>query len=180
MNMPMPNLISFAFVDPTMFLSTMTLKYGKHFTDAQYTFDPGIKHIALRGSLNEGDEQQTDLPLLKEWPSAQALIDSAANMITTHLAAENLQLGQVYVESIPPGGFTSWRAAASAYDKKHHRFKMLASPCSGGCWFVGGDSLAPGVGNLTYLNHLALHSAINLGPVPQISLIIDVRRPPLQ
>ena len=182
-----PNLFSFAFVDPTMFFSTMTLKYGRHFGDndqprADAPFQD-CRLIMLRGPSNgnwRDNAEQTDCPLMQEWPSARQIVASIGAKITEHLAAENFQIGRVYVESLRAGGVIGWHVDESAYAKAHQRFRLLVSPCAGGCWFSGGENLAPGVGNLTYFNNTTLNSAINLGPVPQISLVVDVRRPALQ
>jgi hypothetical protein len=182
-----PNLLSFAFVDPSMFFSTMTLKYGRHFADFVPANGPPpfseCEHIILRGPADANwneDGEQVDYRLLTEWPSARKLIEDIGNQITTHLAAENLQLGQVIVRSLCAGGVVGWHADDSAYAKAYQRFALLVSPCAGSSWFSAGETLAPGVGNLTYFNNRVLHSAINLGPVPQISVILDVRRPALQ
>lgn len=181
------NLFSFAFVDPSMFFSTMTLKYGRHFGDSdQPRTDPPFQDcqtMMLRGPQDGdwlADTVQVDYPLLAEWPSARQIIGSVGGRITEYLAAENFQLGRVYVESLRAGGVIGWHSDESAYAKAHQRFRLLVSPCAGGCWFSAGESLAPGVGNLTYFNNRVLCSAINLGPVPQISLVVDVRRPALQ
>ena len=184
-----PNLFSFAFVDPSMFFSTMTLKHGRHFEDGSRSFDliepPSNvgKRIILRGPSNgnwRDNAEQTDCPLMQEWPSARQIVASIGAKITEHLAAENFQIGRVYVESLRAGGVIGWHVDESAYAKAHQRFRLLVSPCAGGCWFSGGENLAPGMGNLTYFNNTTLNSAINLGPVPQISLVVDVRRPALQ
>jgi hypothetical protein len=176
MNMQ-PNLISFAFVDTSMMFSTMTLKYGRHFgdNDQPLAVPPfqDCRHIILRGP-------EADTPLMAEWPSARKLIEDIGTKITEHLGAENLQFGRIHVESLRPYGVIGWHADESAYAKAHQQFRLLVSPCSGGQWFSGGEVLAPGVGNLTYFNNRVLNSAINLGPVPQISVVLDIRRPSLQ
>ncbi len=192
MNLPQLSIASFAFVDVSVFSATMTLKYGKHFSDndrpailSQPPFQD-LRHIILRGPADDADANwyfdvdQIDYPLLKEWPSAQRLIEDVQPRIGELLGAQNLQIGRVYLESLRSGGHIGWHIDDTAYGKEHVRFRLLAAPCAGGCWFSGGDSLPPGVGNLTYINHRLLHSAINLGPVPQISLVIDARRPALQ
>ena len=181
------NLFSFAFVDPSMAFSTMTLKYGRHFVDFVPADDPtpldDCKRIVLRGPADNkwgADGEQVDFPLLAEWTSARKTIADIGAKISEQLAAENFQLGRVYVESLRAGGVINWHADETAYAKAHQRFRLLVSPCAGGCWFSGGETLSPGVGNLTYFNNRVLNSAINLGPVPQISLVLDVRRPALQ
>lgn len=187
MNLPQSNLFSFAFVDPTMFLSTMTLKYGRHFgDDDQPRAEPPFQDtrlIMLRGPGDGNwlaDIDQIDMPMMLNWPSARQTINDIGTKITEHLAGLNLQFGRAYVESLKPGGVIHWHVDESPYAMAHQRFKLLVSPCSGGCWFSGGESLTPGVGNLTYCNNRVLNSAVNLGPVPQISLVLDVRRPQLQ
>jgi hypothetical protein len=184
MNFVQPNLLSFAFVDTTMLLSTMTLKYGKFFRD-EINEPPfqDCRHMDLRGPadpITGVNTEQVDYALMADWPSARQLVGAISAKITEQLAAENLQLGRVYVESLCAGGVIGWHSDESAYAKAHQRFRLLISPCSGGQWFSGGEVLAPGVGNLTYFNNRVLNSAINLGPVPQISVVLDVRRPSLQ
>jgi hypothetical protein len=185
MNAPEPNLFSFAFVDPTMFLSTMTLKYGRHFDEDQPKVPefPDCRTIILRGpsdGLWHVDVDQVDYPLMAEWASGRNLVGAVSSAISGLLGGANLQLGRAYVESLKSGGVIPWHVDGSAYAKAHQRFRLLASPCAGGCWFSGGESLSPGVGNLTYFNNRVLNSAINLGASPQISLIVDIRRPTLQ
>lgn len=187
MNMPQLNLFAFAFVDPSLFLSTMTLKYGRHFgdNDGPALFSEpryrDCQHIVLRGPQDwTSDDAGTETSLLQEWPSARQLLANVCSTITTQLAAENFQVGRAYVESVRPGGYVGWHADQSGYAKTHQRFRLLVSPCAGGCWYSGGENLAPGIGNLTYFNNRALNSVVNLGPVPQISLVVDIRKPVLQ
>ena len=187
MNLVQPNLFSFAFVDPTMLLSTMTLKYGKHFGDKdQPKAEPPFQdcqRITLRGPSDGDwriDREQIDFPLMADWPSARQIIAAVGAKLTKQLSALDLQFGRVYLESLRAGGCVGWHADDSAYANAHQRFKLLVSPGAGGCWFSGGETLAPGPGNLSYCNNRVLNSAINLGPIPQITLILDVRRPLLQ
>lgn len=186
MSNPQSNLFSFAFIDPTMLLSTMTLKYGKHFDDGEkrlaFPFND-CRRITLRRSRDEdwsADGEVIDYPVMTEWPTAKQIVGDIGARIGELLAAPNLQIGGAYLESLRPEGVIGWHADQGAYAKAHQRFKLLVSPCSGGTWYSGGEQLAPGMGNLTYVNNRALNSAINLGPVPQISLVIDFRKPTLQ
>lgn len=177
------NLLSFAFVDTSLFAATMTLKYGRYFSaDAPADIaSPNCRYIVLREATDiHGGDECADTPLFDEWPSSRKIVEDVGAQIVQHLGASNLVLGKVYIESLQSGGYIPWRVDNSPYGKAHIRFRLLASPCAGGVWFSGSEGLMPGVGNLTYLNHLTLHSAVNLGPVPQISLVVDVRRPMLQ
>ena len=185
------NVFSFAFVDPSMFSATMTLKYGKHFADNNrplaLSASPfqDCQHIVLRGPKGDtenwqGDVDHDDYPLLQNWPSARQLLDNIHEKITEHLGGQNITFGKAYIESLRPSGVIGWHVDDSPYGKQHVRFRLLASACAGGCWFSGGDSLPPGVGNLTYVNNQTMHSLINLGPVPQISVVVDARKPVLQ
>ena len=176
------NLASFAFVDPTMFFATMTLKYGRHFNDNGQE-QSALKQIVLRGPADRdfyGDTEQVDYPLLSEWPFAQALLENIHKQITSHIGVQNPQIGQVIVQSLAPDSHVPWMIDNSHYGQRYHRFKLLVSPCTGGCWYSGAEALAPIMGNLTYINHRVLNSAVNLGPIPQISLIVDARAPTLQ
>ena len=176
------NLVSFAFVDPSMFFSTMTLKYGRHFNDNDQA-QSALKQIVLRGPADgdfSADNEQVDYPLLMEWPSARLLLEDIHKLIVGHIGVQNPQIGQVIVQSLGPDAHIPWRTDNSPYGQRYNRFKLLVSPCTGGCWYSGAEALAPVMGNLTYVNHRLLHSAVNLGPVPQISLIVDARSPTLQ
>jgi hypothetical protein len=55
MNLPQSNLFSFAFIDPSMLLATMTLKYGKHFDEGEVV---DCRRINLRS------QDGVDLPIL--------------------------------------------------------------------------------------------------------------------
>jgi hypothetical protein len=77
------NLLSFAFVDTTLFSATMTLKYGRHFDDerpSNLATEPyqDCRHILLRGPDNPSpanwklDIDQFNYPVLSEWPGARA------------------------------------------------------------------------------------------------------------
>ena len=188
MNLPQSNLFSFAFVDPSMLLATMTLKYGKHFDDLSQP-RPEVpfgdcRRIVLRGP-DDGDWRSDkglliDYPMIEQWPSARQTVDAVLGKLTEYLGGVNLQLGAAYVESLRAGGTFGWYTDDSDYAKAHNHFRLLVSPCSGGTWYSAGEMLAPGVGNLTYINKSVPHSMINLGPVPQISLVVDVRKPMLQ
>ena len=176
------NLVSFAFVDPSMFFSTMTLKYGRHFLDNDQSQLP-LKRIVLRGPVDldfSADCEQVDFPLLAEWPSARLLLEDIHKQIVGHIGVQNPQIGQVVVQSLAPDSHIPWQLDNSPYAQRYNRFKLLVSPCTGGCWYSGAEALAPIMGNLTYVNHRVLNSAVNLGPVPQISLIVDARSPTLQ
>ncbi len=176
------NLLSFAFVDPSLFFSTMTLKYGRHFADNDQA-QSALKRIVLRGPADRdfsADGEQADYPLLAEWPSARLLLEDIAKQITGHIGVQNPQIGQVIVQSLAADSHIPWLTDNSPYAQHHVRFKLLVSPCTGGCWYSGAEALAPIMGNLTYMNHRVLHSAVNLGSVPQISLIVDARSPTIQ
>jgi len=186
------NLLSFAFVDTAMFAATLTLKYSRHFADDERRQNaPNSPHhdtqcIALRGPENpssenwQADVEHVDYPLLQEWVAARHLIARTETEIIRHLSAPNLQLGKVMVVSLKPGGFIDWHVDEGAYAEKHMRFHLPVTPCAGATLYSGGEMLMPGVGNLTYFNNRALHSAVNLGPVARINLILDVKKPVLQ
>src|SRR6185437_3177573 len=125
-------------------------------------------------------QDQIDYPIMNEWPSARQLLANAGQEIGKHIGLPNIQFGQVIVQSLKAGGHIGWHVDDTPYAKQHVRFKMLVSPCFGGAWYSGGESLAPNIGALTFVEHRALNSAVNLGAVPQISLVIDVRKPSLQ
>jgi hypothetical protein len=176
------NLISFAFVDPSMFFATMTLKYGRHFNDNDQS-KLAVKQLVLRGPADNDfsvDGEQIDYPLLAEWPSARLLLEDIHKQIVGRIGVQNPQIGQVVVQSVAPDAHIPWRTDNSPYAQRYNRFKLLVSPCTGGCWYSGAEALAPIMGNLTYVNHRVLSSVVNLGPVPQISLIVDARAPTLQ
>jgi hypothetical protein len=176
------NFVSFAFVDPTMFFSTMTLKYGRHFADNDQAQSAAVRQIVLRGPADldfTADSEQVDFPLLGEWPSARNVLDDIYKQIAGHIGMKP-EVGQVIVQSLAGDAHIPWRTDNTPYAQRYNRFKLLVSPCTGGCWYSGAEALAPVMGNLTYVNHRILNSAVNLGPVPQISLIVDARSPTLQ
>lgn len=186
------NLLSFAFVDTAMFGATLTLKYARHFgADDRREMAPGSPHhdtqcIALRGPADpdpanwQADVEHVDYPLFGEWTAARNIVARAENEIARHLGMQNAVLGKVLVVTLKPGGAIDWHTDEGGYAETHVRFHLPVLPCAGAVLHSGGETLMPGVGNLTYFNNRVLHSAVNLGPVPRVHLIIDVRKPVLQ
>lgn len=174
------NIASFAFVDTAMLGATLTLKYSKHFAETA----PGVHTIVLRGPANGGDwsadAAQTDYELLESWPSAKQLLAATEGRLKEHLGGQNIQFGRLVIEELSPGQAIGWQIDTTPYGKAHARFRLLLLAAAGFCLYSGGESLGPGVGNLTFFNHQVMHSVVNLGPVSAVSLVADVRRPPVQ
>jgi len=188
----MMNISSFAFVDTAMMAATLTLKYATRFdTDPRprEVVRPHFyrtKCLVLRGPKGNtasawlSDEPQADWPMFKEWPASHDVMSAVIMRIGERLGAPNLQLGRVAVESLEGGSFVGWHVDDTPYGKAHARFRLMLMPCAGYQLYCGGEMIEPGVGNLTYYNTLALSSMVNLGPVPRVDLVVDVRRPVLQ
>lgn len=168
------NLVSFAFVDTTMAGATLALKYSRHFEPKQ----EGVRAIPLRAKLGDAFG---NTELFDGWPFARRLLDDVADQLRARLGApQALEFGEIFIEELAAGHVIPWQIGTTDYDKAHTRARLQLLPSCGVSLYSGNDTLAPGVGNLTFINHLVWHSVVNLGTVPAISLVLDVKKPPTQ
>lgn len=183
------NFAPLAFVDTAQATALLVTKYRERFgRDARREKHPNSPHhdtqtIILRGPA-EGDdwfadEDQVDYPILKEWKSARNLLARIRVALAPlpSFQGKPVVFGKAMIVTLKPGGFVDWHVDEGEYAAAHDRVHLCLLPSPGAWLYSGGEQVNPPVGQLTYMNNRVLHSAVNLGPVPRVHLILDVRKP---
>lgn len=158
-----------AFLDLSTFTATYVRSYKEELKDdASYA---GAQTVHLRSA-------DADLPVLKEWRSARALLQRLRNEAAPFLGGKPAVLGRAFIVSLKPQAFTDWQRHEDAYSLEHMRLIVPMIPSPGYTVFSGGVGLNPPVGQVTFVDVQNLHSEINLGLCACANLVVDVRRSP--
>lgn len=185
----MSNFRALAFLDASMFTAMLITRHKQSYrADTPRETAPGTPHhdtkaIMLRGPRNpspenwQEDVEQINYPIMSEWKSAKALLLRIAAAAAPFNNGETPDLGKAMVVSLKAGGFVDWHIDEGPYAEAHLRLHLCLVPSPGAVLYSGGDQHTPPVGQLTFVNNRVLHSAVNLGPVPRVHLIVDVRKP---
>lgn len=177
------------FIDVSHMAAALVMKHSVHFRDDTRRQDViGSPHhdtetILLRGPAGEvsreswfADVAHTDMPILAKWPTARQVIEAIAVSHKRRTGGEPV-FGKIMVVSLKPGGSVDWHTDQGAYAEAHDRMHICLQPSPGAWLFSGGAQAILPMGQLAYFDNHVLHSAINLGPVPRVHLICDIRRP---
>ncbi len=155
------------FIDASTFTAHFIVKYRAQMVD-------GV--LPLRGVGAEEVEVE-DLPVLKEWKSARALLLKIRNGAAAAFGDQVPELGRVWVETVPPESGTPWTCEAGDYADEHLRLRIALIPGID-CYSHSGDARAIlGVGVVNLVEHRKLCCEVNLGQTARTHLVVDVRKP---
>lgn len=184
------NILGVDFIETSKMAGAYALKHHGHLGDVTVRQSaPGSPYreteaIILRGPFGHPTPEnwQDDIPhgdyeILEEWPTARRVIDDIAESHRLRASGREPQFGKIIVESMRPGGHIAWHADETPYAKCYDRFRLCLIPSPAAWLYSGGDSQILPVGQLTWINHLVLHSAINGGRFPCVTLVVDIRKP---
>lgn len=140
-----------------------------------------VKH---REQIRPGDLPFRSVPLIgesgpsqlmKDWKSGRAMLERLRVLLGLdgHLA----ELGLVSLLSVKAGAAVPWERHDEDYDLGHDRFHICLVPSPGMMLMVGLEQANIPVGQVTLINHRALHSAVNLGTNDAVHLVVDIVRP---
>lgn len=152
--------------------AALLTRHKSAWTDLQ----DGVQVIPLRHTP-DGAEHALATPLMREWPSAKgvfAQIKKAAAMV---LEGAEVRFGDAAIERFAPGAYTEWTRDEGDYASAHYRLQLCLVPSPGALVISGGVHWQPAAFMLTWVNHQALHSTLNLGDYPFIRLAVDVEKP---
>jgi len=153
------------FVDTSMFTARFLLKYLDKAND-------GV--LPLR-EIKDADA--ADLPILKEWNSARALLTKMRARGAAYFNGAAPDLGRAWVEVLPPGFGTPWVADAGDYADGHIRTRTCLVPSPAAISFAGTISAVLPVGVVHTVDHKALCSEVNHGDSRRVHLIVDFKIP---
>lgn len=183
------NFRPIAFIDTQFFTATLVSKYrdawGQNAQRQNFERSPhhDTQSILLRGPQNPTlenwfeDIAQIDYPILKDWKSARAILARIKDAVQPLFPGRNIVLGKAMIVRLKVGGFVDWHVDEGEYAMKHDRAHLCLLPSPGAWLYSGGEVAQPPVGQVTYFNNHAPHSALNMGPVARVHLIVDIRKP---
>jgi hypothetical protein len=154
------------FLDTSGFTAMFVVKYRDRMRD-------GILKLRDVGEAGEAE----DLPILKEWKTARALLARYRAAGEPILNGEKVLLGKVWLETLPGQCGTPWTLEEDDYAMAHIRTRICLLPAPNAFSHSGGDRVLLGVGVVNVVEHRILHSETNLSTHPRTHLIVDVKRP---
>lgn len=155
------------FVDTSAFTAMLVVKYRDR-------AEQGI--LPLR-SVKEGEADPSDLPILKEWKGARALLTRMRAAAAPLMDGVTPELGKVWVETLPPMSGTPWALEDDDYAAGHVRTRTCLIPAPDAWSICGGSSAILGVGVVNVLDLRLLASEVNHSQHARTHLIVDFKRP---
>lgn len=129
----------------------------------------------------EADAACVDYAVLgtKEWLTAKNMISRIRRAIEEDAATNNIPVkigatGRCYIERLDAESVIDWGAEDNAYGKKHILRMMLTLETNpGAAFYIAGQGGHFEVGSLQWINPLAIHSMMNVGTFPVVTMICD-------
>lgn len=115
-----------------------------------------------------------DLPILKDWKSARALLSRLRASAAPHFGGRTPELGRAWIEVLPPLSGTPWTAEEGDYADTVRRTRTCLIPCPGAASHSGMASATLNVGYVHLVEHRALCSEVNFSEHTRVHLIVDV------
>lgn len=154
------------FLDTRQVSARFTVKYEK-------ILQAGI--LKLRDVGEDGEVE--DLPILKEWLSAKALLNRIRAGAAEATKDKTLVLGKAWIEQLPGGHGTPWSLDEDDYAQNHIRTRTCLIPAPDCYTYSGTQALILGVGVVNIVEHRVLNSETNMSVYPRVHLIVDISRP---
>lgn len=162
------SLQQIGFLETSQMTARWVLKYREQAVD-------GI--LKLRDLNDEGEAE--DLPILKEWRSAKALLARLRASAAPFFNGVTPELGKAWLEIVPPLSGTPWTSEAGDYVEAHVRTRTCLVPSPNALSYSGISSAVLLVGIVTQVDHRLMCSEVNHGEHARTHLIVDVKVPPV-
>lgn len=156
------NIEPLGFIDTAAFTSRFVTK---HRTELAAEED-GTDRLWLR-------DEHGDLPPLKDWKSANALLAKIRSGASKFLGKPGA-LGRVAIVSLKPNTTTPWRLET---DDSIYRLQVCLIPSPAAYIYSGGETALLPVGMLNLINHRVWCSEVNFADFPRVHLVVDVLKP---
>lgn len=132
--------------------------------------------LALR-DIKVDEVDASDLPILKEWKSARALLSRLRAGAAPFLGNVTPTLGRAWIEVLPPQSGTPWTIEDGDYADAHIRTRTCLIPSPGSVSHSGLTSASLLVGTVNVIDHRQLCCEVNHGEHARVHLIVDVKVP---
>lgn len=159
-------------IRPITFIDTSTFaaRFKIQFSDRMVN---GLLPLREIGESGEAE----DLPILKEWKSARALLLRYKATAAQLLPDQPIVFGKAWIETLPGPAGTPWEIHDDEYAQTHLRTRTCLIPTPDNYTYSGRECVNLGVGVVNLIDMNILHCEVNLSPYPRTHLIVDVQRP---
>jgi hypothetical protein len=160
------SLQQIGFIETAQMTARWVLKYHEQARD-------GV--LKLRDLDGEGEA--VDLPILKEWRSAKALLSRLRASAAPFFQGVAPDIGKAWIEVVPPLSGTPWTNETGDYADQHVRTRTCLVPSPNALSYSGVASAVLLVGIVTTVDHRLMCSEVNHGEYARTHLIVDVKIP---
>jgi hypothetical protein len=120
-----------------------------------------------------------DLPILREWKSARALLTRIRNQAAV-LRGSAVEFGPVGVETLAPQSGLPWRIEDEDHTALYARLRVALVTAPNSWVFSGMSNAHLPVGVVHLVENRTLCSQLNLSDTPTVHLVIDIKRPDVE
>lgn len=143
-----------------------------------------IRRLTLRGPKKDAPDPDDAAAYVRpreatKWVELKVTLGQIEE-IGEAIAQGPVEFGRIYLDWLDPGVKTGWRNMEGAYYRRFWRLHLPLRTNPGAMVYSGVEAVQMLPGQLTQVNVLAPHSAINLGNAPRVHLIVDVAKIPDQ
>lgn len=167
------NLRPLGFLDVSRLAASYLLFASKEAADSRDQHHHGVRTLWLR---QEGEDAGI-LTRDKPWKAGRAFLTKIRNETAPMFGGVAPVLGDVCLRSIVPGGRIDWHADHGEERSRIRQLHLCLIPSPGAWVYCGGEALVLNVGGATLVNHMVLHSEINMGPCTMTKAVVELIPP---
>jgi hypothetical protein len=160
------NIQPIGFVDTAHLTAMFVLKHK----------DAAVDGVLVLRDIGD-DGEAADLPLLKGWKSARAVLSKIRAGAAPFFEGVTPELGKAWIETLPPHSATPWLIGDDDYALAHVRLRVCLIPSPSAFTLSGEHTGSLLVGIVNRVEHRVLCSEVNHAAHPRTHLVVDVRRP---
>lgn len=140
----------------------------------------GVRRLMLRTHKADAADPEDASAFIRSreasrWPELKTMVRHIETIAET-IAQEPVDIGRIYLEWLDTGATINWRRLETPYYQRFWRLHLPLRTNPFAMTYSGVEAVQILPGQLTQVNVLAPHSAINLGETPRVHLILDVAK----
>lgn len=139
-----------------------------------------VRRLMLRGPKKDAVDPDDVAAYVRprdaaKWVELKIMLGQVEQIAET-IANGPVEFGRISIEWLDPGAIIGWRRTEGAYAQRFWRLHLPLRTNPGAMVYSGVEAVQILPGQLTQVNVLVPHSAINLGDAPRVHLLIDVAK----
>jgi Aspartyl/Asparaginyl beta-hydroxylase len=139
-----------------------------------------IRTLMLRGPKKGAEDHDDAAAYLRSreaarWPELTVVLKQIER-VGERVAGGPVDVGRVSLQWLDAGAVVPWRRESGDYYARFWRLHLPLRTNPGAMVYSGIESIQVLPGQLTQVNVLAYHSAVNLGETPRVHLVVDLAK----